>query len=404
MYLSVLYQKLKFSTLYFYASLFSCKRQIPDIEKIIICNNEQVKFYADTPNTIIYFNTGSCEGFFRECRQHLQKKQFIESLIKDYCTYIVDKAISTELYKEIMSYLSKSENCNRFFQMGDGTNPYAPINKFRKTSNPNLIGFDNAISQLLRSHLIDIVQFSWGPISEYKYCRMLKNTEYHLYNSSRSLATKIMTDLLGCNHIVPNTYYAKLILDGTERYGIVVERADGIAPVQGAGYEVSGTLQQDINNLNIIDALLYQKDHRPGNYYISVENNKMVAISAFDNDCPSTLLPSMSVNMVSYLGSSPIVKKRLFNRLFLSSGLYSKLKSLTWKDIDCRFHNCTSVIERFALFVRVEQLKLAIDKSVKIGATKILEDGDWGKYTVAEEMGSTKNGQTYLRILLEHYN
>ena len=75
-----------------------------------------------------------------------------------------------------------------------------------------------------------LVQFAWGALEEYKYNAFLDYRMYHTYNSNRTYCTKLVADLIGATELVPPTQYARMILDGVEKYGVVVGVAAGCSP------------------------------------------------------------------------------------------------------------------------------------------------------------------------------
>ena len=397
--------KIKFTFLHLWCSYITCYKKTPEIEKEIVCNRHQIKFFANTPNTIIYFKSDDCEGYFRECRIHKDKFSFVKELISDYCDYILKTDDSSLLYNEILRYLSNNANLIKFFYMGDGTDPYAPINIYRNTLNPSIVGFDNSISDTLRAKLLNIVQFVWGPLAEYQYCLNLSEGQPQLFNSSKSMITKIIADEIGAETIVPETYYAKLILEGKERIGIVVGVADGVEPKKENKYVITGTLQKDLINLNLVDIITYQKDHRPGNYFVRLNKRKeVVGISAFDNDTPTTLFPYLSPKLKTYCGCTTLVNHGFYIHPFIANKTFSCIERLTAKELYQSINKYCSSIEAICTVIRFYFLKNAINRSVKYKTTTIINDDEWNDTTLNEEINNSKIGCTYLQLLLSKYN
>lgn len=397
-------QTLKFSLLHFYGSYISGFNKMPKFDRVISCNQKQVKFFANTPNTIIYFKTEECEGYFRECRIHRDEFSFIEELVKDYCTYIVEGHNRDVLYSEIVDYMKNKNGYKAFFNMGDGTNPYSPINEFRRKHNPAFIGFDENISQLLRDNLLSLVQFAWGPLAEYQYCSNQKNGLPHLFNSTKTIVTKIVADAIGAESIIPDTYYAKMILDGKERVGVVVGVAEGVVPKKGNNYAISGILQRDLMSLNILDTIVYQKDHRPGNYFVKLNSEKeMIGVSAFDNDAPSTMQPVLNPKMRTYLGCTPLVSDHSYNRPYVPKRVYKKIKGLSTRRLRGLVLPFCSKVEALALCIRYKRLRQSLIKAVDEGSTKCLSDEQWDINSISQEI-KTKSVYSYLHLLIDKYN
>lgn len=183
--------------------------------------------------------------------------------------------------------------------MGAGTASYTRITKFRKTHDASVIGIQKPYPEWFENQLLMLVQFAWGALEEYKYNAFLDYRMYHTYNSNRTYCTKLVADLIGATELVPPTQYARMILDGVEKYGVVVGVAAGCSPEEAVKQhgmnKVSGEFQRQSLILNVLDVICYQKDHRPGNYFVTVKDNTAVDISAFDNDCPTTFMCSANV-------------------------------------------------------------------------------------------------------------
>lgn len=395
---------IKFRLYYLYGSHFATIREQPNANIVIECDQKDVKFFGNTPNTIIYFNKNGHQGFFRECRMHLPKDQFVDKLIDDYSVFCIGGEYGVSIATELKKELHNKASIRKFFNMGDGTNPYSNINKFRSSGDVTIIGLTNNISEGLRDKLKDIVQFVWGPISEYRFCSRQKYGTFHLYNSIRTDVTKKVADLLNVSGIIPCSNYGSIMLNnvngGGYRFGIIVDVAMGGMPQIGLHHKLSGTLQRDLNDLNIIDIITHQKDHRPGNYFVSKnEKGELSAISAFDNDAPTTLFPTFNVSFQTYMKCSPLVEKNRFNRPYISRRIWEAINSLTETNLKQVLCNSCSRIELFALIIRFNRLKSAINNSYHDGSLKILEDYEWNTNTMKVEL-SGQFGRTYLDLLL----
>lgn len=392
-----LIQASKFEVLYFIGRINSESRKIPQINRTIYCRKEQVHFLGETPNTIIHFKVDGYEGYFRECRKHLEEFDFVKDLIWDFAYYVLD---DLTIYEEMLKILSNHDSLKKFLQMGDGTNPYSPINVYRRNGNYSVLGIVSPSFKLLKE-LKRIVQYCWGPIAEYKYCRSQKNRTYNLYNSSKSITTYKIAKLLGIEEIIPKTYYAKLVLDGKERIGVIVEPSSGICPQEGNGFEISGLFQRDTLNLQMLDVLTHQLDHRPGNYFVSVsEQNVVISLSAFDNDAPTTLLPLPNISQKTYCGCSPLFKNGSYNRKYIDANLLDAIINIDINDFNNSLKGYCSNLESFFISLRLKKI-VNILKNDNVIA---LDDAMWSKKTVYEEINCNDYGLTYLQLFSKKFN
>lgn len=400
-------ERIKQKALYLNGRFLSDPQAQPKPEFTIRCSRSEIKYYANTPNTIIYFDHNGQSGFFRECRKHEEQHEYLKRLIADYCQYVFCNEHSKECEALLLEKLNDNNNFIKFFNMGAGTANYTNITKFRKTLNSDYIGIPLPYPDWFKSQLLQLVQFVWGALEEYKYNAFLPLGSYHTYNANRTIVTKRIADMIGGDEIIPDTKYMRLILEGQPRIGVVVGKAPGFSPdaaVEGEILGVTSNFQRQSIILNIADVICYQKDHRPGNYYISTDNNrKAYALSAFDNDCPTTLLPTPNVCFYSYSGYSPFVdKKGRVNRPFLDKECVNLLHSLSEEKLRTALGGNISAIQFRMLNQRVNRLQRAIKESVVEGRTTVISPSEWSEETIAKEV-SGEYGQTYVKYFIDKY-
>lgn len=347
------------------------------------------------------------EGFFRECRKHTPPKDFLSSLFDDYCRYVYVNNNSDDCKTLLSRFLQGSKRWKRFYRMGEGTAFYSIITRYRKTGDYHLLGFDDGYPQWFYNQLSGLVQFAWGPLMEHRYCHYLKSGKYQTFNSSKSIVTKIVADYCGVGYLIPRTYYAKLLFDGTERIGVVVERAKGDDPV-GFNHklhmsDVGASLQKNLLSLWILDILCYQKDHRPGNYFIEKKkDDKYSAVEAFDNDCPTTLMPIPSISFVTYIGILPMFDKEGNSRIpYLSKTLFEVIEKFDEKKLNKYISNYCSSFEAYFLRIRVNKLKKYLSCNLVSGRIKLLADEEWSSYTMRLELNLPT--LTYFSYFINNY-
>ena len=396
-------ERLRKIIIYLNALFFSKKYSIPLPQKDIICQAKDVKFYADTPNTIIYYDVIDEKGFFRECKQHLNPREFTWQLIEEYCKYVYQGDNNTKCALLLKEKLSKNGNLKKFFHMGAGTSSFSKINKFRHTLDAKWIGINKPYPKWFEDQLLHLVQYAWGALDEYKYCQGYSSGQFHMYNFNRTMVSKAIVDLLGTPSIIPECQCVKLVLDGEERIGVAVGVAPGISPAETTITCITPEFQRQSLILNIADVLCYQKDHRPGNYFVTIEDDCVNGLCAFDNDCPTTLFNTSCIAFETYSGCSPIINKNGFiNRPFLDKSSTELLLALSKKQLFISISEYTSKIEREFIWKRVAKLKKAIRESIDAGILSLLEKTEWTNETISEEL-SGKYGVTYAKLFVERY-
>ena len=207
--------------------------------------------------------------------------------------------------------------------------------------------------------------------------------------------------------LVPRTYYAKLEFDGKQRVGVVVESALGENPdLLGSKIcikDIDPLLQKNLLSLWVIDQICYQKDHRPGNYFIGKnESCRYSFVSAFDNDCPTTLFPTSSIMFSTYTGIAPMYDKNGICRIpFLSTFLANAVVSLDEVSLKNKVSNYCSKLEASMLIHRVKALKNHISKNLVSGQLTLLSDDEWNEDTMKYEL--RKPDVTYFSYFVRRY-
>lgn len=406
-FVSYIIEVLKRGIISFYGAYAGGQSFLPRIDSLPSIVADTIKFYANTPNTIIRFETKTSIGYFRECRNHLNPKEYLRELFNDYCCYVYVTPHSQECRRILFSFLDSDLNWKRFYKMGEGTAKFSKITRFRKTGDYHLLGFPDGLPEWFYEQLLQLVQFAWGPVMEHRYCHNLKPGCYQTFNSSKSIVSKFIADYLGVGELIPRTYYAKLEFDGRERVGVVVESANGEDPGlfnrKLALKEISPYLQKNLVSLWIVDMVCYQKDHRPGNYFIGEDKNRRYcSVSAFDNDCPTTLFPTTSISFSTYVGIEPLFNPRGFSRIpYISESLYRGFEEKNFKDLKKDISVYCSKLESFMLYHRTVILKKNLYKSVLSGNLVLLSDTDWSLDTIRAELRIPED--TYFSYFVRHY-
>ena len=222
---------------------------------------------------------------------------------------------------------------------------------------------------------------------------------YQTYNACSSLAEEKVAELLGLERLLTRSHFCRVSIDGGEELvGTMASFAEGVdvRMLKDTFQDVfTPELAKEVSNLNIVDAICYEKDHRPGNYHIILNKiGKAVSISCFDNDSPWCFSPFGSVDFTTYGGASSIIDQSgRINRCALDKCVIDKLLALTKKDVVTALSPYLGSNQVNACWKRVVELQRAIQK------TEFRYD-KWTEETVREEL-SGRYGRTYYVVLWE---
>jgi hypothetical protein len=145
-----------------------------------------------------------------------------------------------------------------------------------------------------------------------------------------------------------------------------------------------------------LDAICYQKDHRPGNYFVnSDENGQYKDICAFDNDCPTTLFPSPNPSFTTYVGVPGVIKNGYIQQPFISERLRNSIQHIDTDTLYTELCRYCSRIEAKMIIVRLSKMKKSINDTVQKGLLRVLKDSEWTANTMRTEIMQYPNGETY---------
>ncbi|MDD3666806.1 MAG: hypothetical protein PHQ65_16185 [Bacteroidales bacterium] len=134
------------------------------------------------------------------------------------------------------------------------------------------------------------IWYSRSHINAYNSSKGLKFGQWQTYNASRGIATYQIAMLIMLAENIPSTYYADMRIHGKEsKFGSFMELTKGVHYDVYSHYEkqqiITPQLQCALMNLNVLDAITFEKNHRLNNYNIVFDpQEKAVNICAYDNN------------------------------------------------------------------------------------------------------------------------
>lgn len=363
-----------------------------DNAEIVNIDNNSVIPIITTSNIIYEIEQKSKKWFFRECRMHLPKEKYVECVIDDFNKFICSENYDPEIV-----------NFYRFFNMGTAANRMSRVSIYFRNNCANVVGLKHYDEARERETQKKFVEYVWSEFYSYKLNGGVRRDQPQVYNAIRAISYYKMAQLLGLERLVPETRFIKVILNRDVRLGSWMEEANGISFLEIMGENrkdmVNPILQRELLNLNLLDVICYEKDHRPDNYNVLIdEHGKVYSISVFDNDSPMSFFVSGNVCFETYDGCSELVKKdKSINRPFLCKNTCEKILNMDECLLDETFSGLLTSIQIYYLKKRIHNLQEAIRNSCKSHTCVLLGDDEWCENTVKTELEGDF-GLTYLGI------
>ncbi len=371
---------------------------IPDGVREIHCRKEEWHFLTETSNNVCRIEIGGKRLFFRECKIHKEIHVYVEDEIDFYYTHL--KSDRAEDRAFIKSKLSDRANFKKFVNMGMVNDKSSGAYRFCMDGCASCIGLDGMASDMTE-RVKDFVQFIWGDLFVYQLNGGLKIGGYQTYNALRSIATYRMARLLGLGDMIPKTEYAKLFIDGNFAcFGTVMEEAPGFSAEEmdekTSAALASPALQRFLNNLNVLDVLCLEKDHRPGNYYVTADAGKATGVCAFDNDSPNSFGIG-GISFCTYVGCSPWSLRGRINRPYVDADTAERIMKMTADDVQRAFCDLLNTYQMMTLKGRLRKVQKIL---AEMPERRRIGKEAWSEDTMKEEL-SGDYGKTYLAKFLE---
>lgn len=342
---------------------------------------------------IYVLETDRKKYYFRVCHRSFRSNGFFLSYLE---STIDNDSVGFRNY--VNKVFCKFKNRWLFLHMGQLNDKNSRIYKYYDTDNSSLIGLPDPIG-LYTDYIRNFVTFSWSEVLGYRLNK--GGGEWQLFGFNRAASEKIVAKYLGLDELICSVNLAQITLNSNVIWGSVMEEAKGVNPNDMNSSQlvncVSPELLNVLTSLNILDVLCNEKDHRPGNYNILIdENGKGISIIAFDNDSPYSFFPSTNIHMRSYFGSSNILDKNgCINRCGIDCNLASRIVNIDIASLSHDLSPYLNEIQIYALKHRVLKLQQALRKSREL---RLQKPSDWTMDDVNADL-SGKYGRTYLYIL-----
>lgn len=364
---------------------------------VLNVSSSEFTYLIHTSFNVAFLDASTFDGYFRECRRHLKITDYLRNVFKDFFVLFIRMSEDEcePLINELFSYFKIKRNLKKFIKMGVKNDSNSPVARFFKNpKDSRIIGIPENHSMLLDEYLVQLIQFTWGELYNYELNKNLSIDEYQCFSSNRQIATYELALLLGVRELIPRTRYIKIVIDNKiVKYGTLMDKSPGISPENITIDRMSiitPKLQRAFSRLYIFDLICRQTDHRAGhdgNYNIVFDNSgNAISLSAFDNDNPTTFLPSSRITFGTSSKTTPYVKNGIINPKYFCADLYSKISKINKKDLCLSLNNYLTTIQIIFVIKRMKKIESIVRNGCKINRVILLNQSAWTEKTIMEEI------------------
>ena len=315
---------------------------------------------VSSSNNIIEVWINREKYYLRLIDEHVNSTKLLKNIIFKY-EQLLNISLPVNLKEQI------EKNASTFKRMGYIDDFSSSVYHFFKYDDPSILSIHLDNKSFSLDHLKAFIHFTWSELASYR-----KNTGcsgWQTYNYNRCKCQEALYELFNIDRLICKSSLVKVRIDNYNCYGFLMKEAKGENPLAIDMKEIressSNILKSELNILNIMDVICYERDHRPGNYNIvfDEDNKTIVSIEAFDNDSDFSFFPTISVKK-SFVGSVPIINnKGYINRPFLDGKFVNALLSVKDRSIIEVVKPYLNRIQQICLLIRLHKIQRAIKKT-----------------------------------------
>ena len=355
--------------------------------------------YIINSSVIIHYIKNNVEYYFRECYVHHPLKQYLQIAIEDYCRNISKTSDPDRLLSIIENDLKIKDNYKKYKRVPEVFDRHLLKILTGEFMDYGLVGLPSFRDVADHQEFIGFLKYTGAVMATYMANSYVRYGYLENGNSNKQIATYLLSQILGVRHLIPKVEMAEIKIKGKSRIGTIMEKAQGenvayIQPDERPEIEKSSFLR-DLTNLEYLDALCYQLDHRLDNYNIVCNNSgKATTVVAFDNDASRTFFPLPLMPRQTYAGASCVLKGGYVNRPYIDSEFAKKIECVTKEDLKRVLSPFLTFFQLSALWNRIKLLKEAISKTKESNQSFIVENDKWDAVDEKKELDN-KYGKTY---------
>ena len=366
----------------------------------ICIESSKIDFVSSSSFNIFKVNIDESTLYFRECKQHIKFKNYIKSCLDDYFLFYHNEELINNkelIYKELLS----RKTLKRLYNMGTENNIKSYTYKFFESNKLEVFNLEK-LNLINFNEIFKLLNYIKGNVNCYRFNSGIPLSNYEVFSLNKSMAYITLSELLGLRHLIPDTKIVKLNIDNKYiKYGTLMNSTTGISPIEMSLEErnkITPNLQRELNNLNLLDTLAIDKDHRPSNYMVNLKDSLVDSFQVFDIDYPTSFFITSKISMITGLESGPFVNgENYINLPFLDEQLIKNLTEIKFEDLNNKLNKYLSKLQIYFLNQRIERMKKAVNHSLEGGKLTLLKRKQWNNETINKELNNEKN-VSYLKI------
>ncbi len=384
-----------FQTLQYRAEM---PKQLPFLDYTSIFADADFEYILNYSSNVIKITQDGKVYFFKEARKRPNTlRAYVWESIDTFFDEIVH---NPSLQEKTLDSLKKRQNFQRLIHMGYKNVRGDRLHRYLVSGNEACVGLPQPATQEEKDQMRKLIFYVSGELQNWYYNAGVKAGKLQTFSAIRALATQELARLLGVDSLIVRCNFVKIELGGKIRYGVLSEQADGDSliscPYEHRASLATPQLLRALTNLNLLDVLTHDNDHRVGNYHVTANEP---GVLSFDNDSPDSFCLSANVRFTNLTGCSALIDHRgLINRAHLDQDTASALLALQRSDLNTLAPYLSSLQLR-AVWLRVCKVKKAIVKTLALRNDLLLEKDQWCAEHIGQDL-SAKYEKTYLSSLL----
>lgn len=377
-------------------------KQLPFLDFTERFLDADIGYVLNYTSNIITVTQNGTRYFFKEAKEKQGSlRACIQRGVDDFFCDIVHNPSLREM---VLTSLQKRSNLRRLVNMGYKNVRTSRFNRYLISGDESCLGLPSPSSPEEKQQLRKLIFYLYGELQNWFYNARVRPGELQTFSAVRALGVRELARMLSVEELIVHCDFVKVKLGGRVRYGILSEEAEGdtlldCPPEQRARLS-SPELLRSLTNLNLLDTVSGDNDHRIGNYHVLTdEAGKYSDVLSYDNDSPATFGLSPSIRFKNVIGCSSFIRGcGTLNRAHLDKTAAEALLGIKRSELGALAPYLTP-IQRFFLWSRISRVKRAISKTLRSRGDLLAKRNEWSAEHMKRDL-SGKYGKTYLASLL----